>query len=113
MVSTFSSMLNEYLFGPSRPVRYWQRYKERLRLHGFDHRDIPNCRARALAKMEKRFKKQSNRLLIEEFTKRDYLLRNIGKDDSWTGGNLIVPFKGKIPGPGASWGSPDHSKAWK
>lgn len=35
-----------------------------------------------------------NELLKEEFTKRDYLLSNIEKDDSWLGGNLVVPFKG-------------------
>lgn len=35
-----------------------------------------------------------NELLREELVKRDYLLSNIEKDDSWLGGDLIVPFKG-------------------
>lgn len=104
-------MLKEYLFGPAKPTRYWQRYKERLRLHGFDHRYIYNCRARALAKMEKRHKKQSNRLLIEEFMKRDYLLRNIAKDDSWLGGNLIVPFRPGVRVEPIVFGS--HVQEWK
>jgi hypothetical protein len=34
-----------------------------------------------------------NELLKEEFIKRDYLLTNIEKDDTWKGGNLVVPFK--------------------
>lgn len=34
-----------------------------------------------------------NELLKEEFVKRDYLLSKIEKDDSWLGGNLVVPFK--------------------
>ncbi len=34
-----------------------------------------------------------NELLKEEFTKRDYILSNIEKDDTWKGGNLVVPFK--------------------
>ena len=34
-----------------------------------------------------------NALLKEEMIKRDYLLQNIEKDDSWLGGNLVVPFK--------------------
>jgi len=33
-------------------------------------------------------------LLREETIKRNYLLTQIGKDDSWRGGNLVVPFKG-------------------
>lgn len=33
-------------------------------------------------------------LLKEELMKRDYLLSNVSKDNSWKGGNLIVPFKG-------------------
>lgn len=32
-------------------------------------------------------------LLKEEFVKRDYLLSNIEKDNSWAGGTLIVPFR--------------------
>lgn len=32
-------------------------------------------------------------LLREELTKRDYFLSNVEKDDSWTGGDLRVPFK--------------------
>ena len=35
-----------------------------------------------------------NSLLREEFVRRDYLLSNIEKDNEWTGGPLIVPFKG-------------------
>lgn len=34
-----------------------------------------------------------NELLKEEMIKRDYLLSNVDKDDSWLGGNLVVPFK--------------------
>ncbi len=34
-----------------------------------------------------------NELLKEEFVKRDYLLSKIEKDDTWLGGNLVVPFK--------------------
>ena len=35
-----------------------------------------------------------NKLLKEEMVKRDYILSNIEKDDSWKGGKLIVAFKG-------------------
>ena len=34
-----------------------------------------------------------NELLKEELIKRDFILSNVEKDDGWTGGNLIVPFK--------------------
>ena len=34
-----------------------------------------------------------NELLREELVKRDYLLTKIEKDDTWLGGNLVVPFK--------------------
>jgi hypothetical protein len=34
-----------------------------------------------------------NELLKEELIKRDYILTNIEKDDTWKGGNLVVPFK--------------------
>jgi hypothetical protein len=34
-----------------------------------------------------------NELLKEEFIKRDYLLTKIEKDNTWKGGNLVVPFK--------------------
>jgi len=34
-----------------------------------------------------------NKLLKEEMIKRDYILSNIEKDESWKGGNLVVPFK--------------------
>lgn len=34
-----------------------------------------------------------NKLLKEEMLKRDYILQNCQKDDSWKGGKLIVPFK--------------------
>ena len=35
-----------------------------------------------------------NRLLREELVKRDYVLNRVEKDNSWKGGDLIVPFKG-------------------
>lgn len=35
-----------------------------------------------------------NRLLKEELLKRNWLLQNIQRDDSWQGGKIIVPFKG-------------------
>lgn len=35
-----------------------------------------------------------NKLLKEELKKRDWLLSNVDQDDSWLGGNLIVPFLG-------------------
>lgn len=34
-----------------------------------------------------------NELLKEEMVKRDWLLTNVEKDNSWLGGDLIVPFK--------------------
>jgi len=34
-----------------------------------------------------------NKLLKEEMIKRDYILTNVQKDDSWKGGKIIVPFK--------------------
>lgn len=34
-----------------------------------------------------------NELLKEEMQKRDWVLSNVEKDNSWKGGNLIVPFK--------------------
>ena len=34
-----------------------------------------------------------NELLKEELVRRDFLLSKIEKDDSWKGGNLVVPFK--------------------
>lgn len=34
-----------------------------------------------------------NELLKEEFVKRDFLLSKIEKDNTWKGGNLVVPFK--------------------
>lgn len=34
-----------------------------------------------------------NKLLSEELIKRDYILNNIEKDQSWKGGKVIVPFK--------------------
>jgi len=34
-----------------------------------------------------------NKLLKEEMIKRDYILSNIEKDDSWKGGKIPVPFK--------------------
>jgi hypothetical protein len=35
-----------------------------------------------------------NDLLKEEIVKRDWVLQNVEKDDTWKGGSLIVPFKG-------------------
>lgn len=35
-----------------------------------------------------------NDLLKEEFIKRDWILSNVEMDNSWLGGDLIVPFKG-------------------
>lgn len=35
-----------------------------------------------------------NELLREEMVKRDWILQNVERDDSWLGGDLIVPFKG-------------------
>lgn len=35
-----------------------------------------------------------NKMLKEELIKRDYILQNVQKDDSWKGGKIIVPFKG-------------------
>lgn len=34
-----------------------------------------------------------NELLAEEMVKRDWILTNVEKDNSWKGGNLVVPFK--------------------
>lgn len=34
-----------------------------------------------------------NKLLKEELIKRDYILSNIEKDDTWKGGKILVPFK--------------------
>jgi len=35
-----------------------------------------------------------NKLLKEELVKRDYLFQQMEKDNDWSGGDLIVPFKG-------------------
>lgn len=35
-----------------------------------------------------------NDLLMEELIKRDYVLQQTSKDESWKGGDLIVPFRG-------------------
>jgi hypothetical protein len=45
-----------------------------------------------------------NRLLKEDLVKRDWILNNVEKDDSWKGGTLIVPFKG-IQASSVSFGS--------
>lgn len=34
-----------------------------------------------------------NKLLKEEMIKRDFFLQNVEKDDTWAGGQIIVPFK--------------------
>jgi len=43
-------------------------------------------------------------LLFDELKKRDWLLNNCEQDDSWLGGNLIVPFLGAV-GSSVSFGS--------
>lgn len=35
-----------------------------------------------------------NDLLKEEITKRDYILQKVQKDESWAGGDIVVPFRG-------------------
>ena len=35
-----------------------------------------------------------NQMLMEEMIKRDWVLTNVEKDDSWKGGRLITPFEG-------------------
>lgn len=35
-----------------------------------------------------------NRMLMEELMKRDWMLSNVEIDNGWTGGRIIVPFKG-------------------
>jgi len=35
-----------------------------------------------------------NDLLREELIKRDWILQNVERDDSWKGGDLVVPFRG-------------------
>ena len=35
-----------------------------------------------------------NKMIMEELTKRDWFLSNIEIDNGWTGGKLVVPFKG-------------------
>ncbi len=35
-----------------------------------------------------------NDLLREELVKRDWILQNVERDDSWKGGDLVVPFRG-------------------
>lgn len=35
-----------------------------------------------------------NELLREELVKRDWILQNVERDDSWRGGDLVVPFRG-------------------
>lgn len=35
-----------------------------------------------------------NEMLKEELIQRDYVLQQVQRDDSWKGGNLVVPFKG-------------------
>ena len=36
------------------------------------------------------------KLLLDELKKRNWALSNIEQDDSWLGGNLIVPFLGAV-----------------
>ena len=35
-----------------------------------------------------------NKLLIEEMVERDWMLKNVEMDNSWLGGDLVVPFQG-------------------
>lgn len=43
-------------------------------------------------------------LLLDELKKRDWLMQNVEQDDSWLGGNLIVPFLGAV-GSSVTFGS--------
>lgn len=45
-----------------------------------------------------------NELLREEFQKRDWILQNVEKDDSWLGGALVVPFEA-APASSVTFGS--------
>lgn len=45
-----------------------------------------------------------NKLLKEELIKRDWILNNVEMDNSWLGGDLIVPFKG-VQASSVSFGS--------
>lgn len=45
-----------------------------------------------------------NGLLFEELKKRDWLMKNVEQDDSWLGGNLIIPFLGAV-GSSVTFGS--------
>lgn len=94
--TTFQQLLNDYLFvGPQKP-RYWQDYKDRMWLeHGIRIRAGDGTRERVLDEYRKERKRAGERLMKEELTRRDFIMGLIEKDDSWTGGNLIVPFKAK------------------
>ena len=35
-----------------------------------------------------------NRMIQEEYIKRDWVLSNVEVDNGWTGSKIIVPFKG-------------------
>ncbi len=112
--STFADLLNEYLFVGPRPVRYWQNYKERLRYRGIDYRTIPNCRARVLERWRKRAKKRGERYFKELVLHRSPLMDLIAKDDSWTGGNLIVPLRFGSPALKLEWDKgTSHVDRWK
>lgn len=43
-------------------------------------------------------------LLFDELKKRDWLMKNVDQDDSWLGGNLIIPFLGAV-GSSVTFGS--------
>lgn len=69
------------------------RHKKRLEESGFEIA----CRITGRGQGYQRYQSLlwwylPTRLLKEEFTKRDYLMSKIAKDDTWLGGSLIVPF---------------------
>lgn len=91
MKSTFSQLLNEYFFGGSIPVRYWQRYKDRLWLH-HGLKPWPGLRERVLEKERKRSARRQKEY-FKDLVHAPLFSKLIEKDDTWTGGNLIVPFR--------------------
>lgn len=93
--STFGELLNEYLFGGYIPAGYWRRYRERLWLH-HGLKPYPGLRARVLAKQIKRSKFQQKQQ-FKAMLSGPSIFEKLGirKDDSWTGGHLVVPFGNK------------------
>lgn len=109
--TTFQEMLREYFDGPPSHPRYWQKFKERMwRLCG--SKAYKGQRDAVLERRRKRYKNGVQKSLIyKEFVKRDYVMRNVAKDASWLGGNLVVPFRpGVRVEPSVFAG---HHKAWK